>query len=83
MSSIVPFPLAKSDGAVKEVVAALAGLDGRAADAYWRRLIKAKRLGMSAQGVSQAEADDILLAFGQEVFLTLARRYLPNEGDAA
>ncbi|MBZ9981316.1 DUF6074 family protein [Mesorhizobium sp. BR-1-1-8] len=83
MSTIVPFPLAKSDGAVKEVVAALARLQGAAAEAYWRRLIKAKRLGMSAQGVSQADTDEILLAFGQEVFLSLARQYLSNEGDAA
>ncbi|AZO23846.1 hypothetical protein EJ070_26300 [Mesorhizobium sp. M1E.F.Ca.ET.045.02.1.1] len=81
--SIVPFPMAKSDGAVKVAVAALAALNGPSADAYWRKLITAKRHAMTAQGISEVEVDETLLAFGQEVFLALARRYQPDEGDAA
>lgn len=83
MSSIVAFPIAKSDGAVKATVAELCKLQGPAADAYWCRLVKGKRLAMMAQGVSQADADDILLAFGQEVFLAVARLHVSDEGDAA
>lgn len=80
---VVPFPMAKSDGAVKVAVAALVALNGASADAYWRKLITAKRHAMSAQGISQSEVDETLLAFGQEVFLALAHRYQPDEGDAA
>ncbi|TIP06637.1 MAG: hypothetical protein E5X72_00025 [Mesorhizobium sp.] len=83
MSRICPFPIAKSHGAVAAAVKELLALNGAKADRHWHQLVKDKRLAMMAQGVSRAQADNELLAFGQAVFLALARRHSPEEGDAA
>jgi hypothetical protein len=83
MSRICPFPIAKSDGTVAAAVRELLALNGANADLHWHRLVKSKRLTMMSQGVSRAVADQELLAFGEAVFLALARRHSPEEGDAA
>ncbi|CAN7600375.1 DUF6074 family protein [Mesorhizobium amorphae] len=83
MSRICPFPIAKSHGAVAAAVKELLALNGANADRAWHRLVKSKRLSMMAQGVSRAQADDELLAFGEAVFLALARRQSLEGGDAA
>lgn len=61
MSSIVPFPLAKFHGAGAATVAELSRLKGKTADALLASLIKGKRLALASQGVSQTDADDMLL----------------------
>lgn len=72
---VVPFPIARQRGLIREVAARLLKLSGDRAWNYWRSVLAETRGHLARAGLSEIEQDDHLRRLFDEVHAEMQRQY--------
>ena len=77
--SVIPFPMTRRGGQVRQTAETVMNTNGSAADRYWKRTIAGLRAQMASAGIDDDMIDSELRAFARAVF---ARIHELHEEDA-